>query len=854
MLGGALRMNGRVIGHYRILEKIGAGAMGEVFRACDENLERDVALKLIRPGSSGNPDHLRRFELEARAAAALNHPNIVAVYDFGLDQGSPYIVCELLEGKTLRKHLSEGALPVGTAVGYSLQIVEGLIAAHDRRITHRDLKPENLFVTSEGRIKILDFGIAKLQPAPEESERTVEDLTTITRSGTILGTVAYMAPEQLRGRAVDHRSDIFSVGAILHEMLSGRRAFRGETEVDTITAVLLESPPELDLEQAGIPVSVRQIVLHCLEKDPEKRFQSARDLGFALETLADTSGERVTRFRSTPQRTKMLPWAVAGTMLIVALALVGVLVQQNSAPPSYRRVTFGEGTVYSARFAPDFRSVVYGAAWNGKPLQLFSTIGESNSTQTMNFSDASLLAISSTGEMALALHGTHAAHLEIDGGTLARAPLAGGSPREMLEDVRWADWGPGGELAVVHFAGGRDRLEYPLGKVLYQSSGWISHIRVSPQGDRIAFIDHASLWDDKGYVCVADLVGQVKTLTKSWESADGLAWKADGKEVWFTAAENGYTRSLFATNLKGSIRTVLKIPAGLTLQDMAPDGRALVSLDAERIALATAGREGKAVDISWHDWNLAKDISRDGQSVSFEDSSEAAPSDYLVAIRKIDGSPPIQLGEGSAGGLSPDGKWAISIAAGTPGRITLYPIGPGSPRDVPVTGLEQISNGISRFTSDGEHLTFNGNERGHGVRCYVVSVNGGKAAPVTPEGITGGIISPDGKFVVANDPVTLYPVAGGAPRSIPNVQSGFIPTQWTDDASSVYVYRRGQVPVTVYKIDVVSGKQTVVRELEPETATGLVSIAPVEVTRDASRFAFSYYHVLSRLYVISGLR
>jgi len=847
-------MDERVIGHYRVLEKIGAGAMGEVFRARDKRLERDVALKLIRPGSSSNPDHLRRFELEARAAAALNHPNIVAIYDFGLDEGSPYIVCELLEGKTLRKRLLEGTLPVGVAVEYSLQIVQGLIAAHDRRIIHRDLKPDNLFATTEGRIKILDFGVAKLQSGPEESGRTVEDLTTITRSGTVLGTVAYMAPEQLRGKPVDHRSDIFSVGAILYEMLAGRRAFRGETEVDTITAVLRETPPELDLEQTGIPASFRQIVLHCLEKDPEKRFQSARDLGFALETLADTSGERAPRFRPTRQRTKTLPWAVAGAMLIAVLALVAALIQMKGAPPAYRRVTFGEGTVYSARFAPDFRSVVYGAAWNGKPLQLFSTIGESNSTQTMNVEDANLLAISSTGEMALTLRGTHAAHLVIEGGTLARAPLAGGLPREIMEDVRWADWGPGGELAAVHVADGRERLEYPLGKVLYQSNGWISHIRLSPQADKIAFINHPSLWDDKGYVCVTDLVGNVKALTKDWDSADGLAWKADGKEIWFTAAENGYTRGMFATDLKGGIRTVLKLPAGLTLQDMAPDGRALVSLDVERIALATAGREGKAVDISSHDWNLAKDISRDGQSVLFEDSSEAAPPDYLVAIRKIDGSPPIQLGVGSAGGLSPDGKWAIAIRPGSPGRITLYPVGPGAPRDVPVTGLDQIHNGISRFLSDGERLTFNGNEPGHGVRCYVVSVNGGKATPITPEGITGGIVSPDGKFIVANDPVTLYPLAGGAPRSIPNLQPGFVPLQWTEDQSSIYVYRRGQVPVTVYKVDVLSGKQTVVRKLEPETATGLVYIAPVVVTRDGSRFAFSYYHVLSGLYVISGLR
>src|SRR6202043_2260298 len=310
-----LQMTGPLISHYRVLEKIGSGAMGDVFRARDERLGRDVALKVIRPASSDNPDHLRRFELEARAAAALNHPNIVAVYDVGFSDGSPYIVCELLEGKTLRKRLAEGALPIRLAVDYSLQIAEGLIAAHDRRIIHRDLKPENLFITVDGRLKILDFGVAKLQAAPEESERPVEDLTTVTRSGAVIGTVAYMSPEQLRGKGVDHRSDIFSVGAILYEMLTGRRAFRGETEVDTITAVLREDPPEINLEEAGIPVTLRQVIQHCLEKDPENRFQSARDLAFALETLANASGGHARWGGNFRKRARVLPWAIAGVLL-----------------------------------------------------------------------------------------------------------------------------------------------------------------------------------------------------------------------------------------------------------------------------------------------------------------------------------------------------------------------------------------------------------------------------------------------------------------------------------------------------------------------------------------------------------
>src|SRR5579862_2438628 len=304
-------MSGQIIGHYRIIEKIGSGAMGEVFRARDERLGRDVALKLIRQSSGDKPDHLRRFEFEARAAAALNHPNIVAVYDVGSIEGTPYIVCELLEGRTLRQQLQAGALPARAALDYCLQIVQGLIAAHERRIVHRDLKPENLFVTRDGRIKILDFGVAKLQPT-DESGRSVEELTTVTKAGAVVGTVAYMSPEQLRGKAIDHRSDIFSVGAILYEMLTGSRAFQGETEVDTITAVLREEPSEAKLEETNIPVSMQQVVRHCLEKEPQNRFQSARDLSFALETLPEVQSTRKSSFRARKSKQNFLLGATVG--------------------------------------------------------------------------------------------------------------------------------------------------------------------------------------------------------------------------------------------------------------------------------------------------------------------------------------------------------------------------------------------------------------------------------------------------------------------------------------------------------------------------------------------------------------
>lgn len=831
--------------------------MGEVFRARDERLGRDVALKLIRQSSGDKPDHLRRFEFEARAAAALNHPNIVAVYDVGSTDGTPFIVCELLEGRTLRQQLQAGPLPPRIALDYCLQIAQGLIAAHDRRIVHRDLKPENLFVTNDGRIKILDFGVAKLQPT-DDSGRSVEELTTVTKAGSVVGTVAYMSPEQLRGKTIDHRSDIFSVGAILYEMLTGSRAFHGETEVDTITAVLREEPSEAKLEETNIPISMQKVVRHCLEKEPQNRFQSARDLSFALETLPEAQG--IGKPLSKPRKSKQnfLLGAVVGVIgAAVAVLLVLRPWKGNATLPSYQRLTYEQGTVYSARFTPDFRGVVYGAAWNGRAQQLFSTVGNSLLSQALNLSDARLSSVSTTGELALVLRGKAGAHLGTSGGVLALAPLAGGSPREVLNDVSWADWDANGKLAVVHHVNGRDRIEYPTGHVLYETTGWVSYIRVSPHGEKIAFMDHPTLWDDRGSVDVVDLSAKVNVVSNGWESEDGLAWGPDGKEIWFTAVEKGENRELMAATTSGRVRKVLALPASMTLEDVSPDGRVLVSLDSERLAMASASRGGKPVDLSWHDWSVVREISRDNQWVLFEDSSETSGSQYSTAIRKIDGSPPARLAMGSAGGLSPDGKWALSIAAGSPGQVSLVPTGVGEPRIIPTPELERIHSGAGHFLDDGKRFTINASERGHGVRSYLLDIDGDKPVPVTPEGITVAIISPDGKYVLRPDDagvLSIYSVPQGEGHAIPNLAPGFSAVQWSSEESSVFGYDRDASPTSVYKVNVKTGQQTFVQQLRPAITTGVVSIAPVAVARDGSRFAYSYYQVFSVLYLISGLQ
>jgi len=852
-------MAGQVLGHYRILEKIGSGGMGEVFRARDERLGRHVALKLIRPASSDSPDHLRRFEQEARAAAALNHPNILAIYDVGFEGSVPYIVSELLEGKNLRQRLQEGPIPVKEAADYALQIAHGLTAAHERLIVHRDLKPENLFLTNDGRVKILDFGVAKLQ-VPGIDDRSVESMTTVTKHGAMIGTVAYMSPEQLRGKPVDHRSDIFSFGAILYEMMSGSRAFRGETEVDTMTAVLREEPSSLNLEEAAIPAGYWDIIKHCLEKDPENRFQSAKDLAFALQTLSGSSLVRIdSSSKKKPGSVGALPWALV-TVLAAASALLAItqLFHTSPPPPAYRRLTFEAGTVYSARFAPDGQSIIYSAAWNDKPVQLFSTVGNSLLAQPLNLADANLLGISRNNELAVVLHGTHNGQLETVGGMLARAPLAGGSPKELLADVRWADWDAQGNLAVVDYVDGHSRLEYPIGKTLYQSEGWIGNIRFSPQGDRIAFMDHPALWDNRGKVCITDLLGNVQPLTGEYESEQGVAWQPSGKEIWFTAIEKGTNLNLKAVTLSGKVRNVLDLPTGITLQDIAPDGSALVALNTKRLAMAFSTLGSKAdAELSWHDWNVAKDISPDGQFVLFEDASEAAGPGYAVALRKVDGTLPVRLGEGSAGGLSPDGKWAISVSTSQPQQVTLLPVGAGQLRSVAVRGLEHIQSGWARFLADGQRIIANGNEQGYATRCYMLHLAGGKPKAVTPEGTVCGPSSPDDRFVVGvgpNSAVAIYPTAEGSPRPIRGLEAGFLPVQWSSDGSMLYGYHVGELPSRIYKVGIDTGKQTMVQELRPVVPAGVVMVAPVQVSRDGRRFAYSYNQTLSVLYLISGLR
>jgi hypothetical protein len=852
---------GSRLGPYEILAPLGAGGMGEVYRARDTRLGREVAVKVLPAAFSSDPDRLRRFEHEARAAGQLSHPNILVVHDVGTHEGAPYLVTELLEGETLRARLAGGALPPRKAIEYALQIARGLAAAHERGLVHRDLKPENLFVLRDGRVKILDFGLAKLT-RPEDAGAGTPTMTSDTDPAVVMGTAGYMAPEQVRGLSADHRADIFAFGAILYEMLSGRRAFRGDTTAETMTAILREEPPELSQDGRSLPPALDRIVRHCLEKSPQERFQSASDIAFALEALSGISDSgpkpAVTGVRTGPWRRFVVP-AAAALLLLAAGVLLGRQFgdRKSGDGAQYQKLTFRRGTIKLAKFSGDGASVYYTAAWEGGAPAIYVSDLKTPGALTAGAPPQSyLLAVSRANEMALLLRYSGRPH-EMALGTLARMS-PGGVPREILENVTAADWSPdGSSLAVVHAVGTRARLEYPIGTLLYESPGWISYIRVSPDGKSVAFLDHPSFPDDRGSVMVAGKSGRPRVLSPDFASGAGVAWSPRGDEVWYSASTAGSGRSIRAVDLKGRARTVATLPGGSRVQDISPSGDVLLTSDNLSVGIRGRARgEDKERELAWLDWSLPTQISLDGKTLLFSEQGEGGGPHYAVCIRGMDGSPPVHLGEGQNEGLTPDGKWVLITRFWIhPPELVLLPTGAGQPRALPPTGLENIVN-VDFFPS-GKRILIVGNEPGHAIRAYVRDLDGGPLRPVTPEGIAArpSPISPDEKWVVGGRESLLYPVEGGAPRTIAGMRPGEVTLGWDASGNSLYVGgTTGPPPMETFRIDLATGKRVSwVRFLGPEDRAG-VQIGYRTIGLDDHTYAYTYSRTLSELFLARGLR
>jgi serine/threonine protein kinase/Tol biopolymer transport system component len=843
---------GSKLGPYEILAQIGAGGMGEVYRARDSRLGRDVALKILPEDVSGEPHRAIRFEREARAASALNHPNIISVYDVGREGDIAYIVSELVDGESLRHTIAQGPIPARRVIEIATQMAEGLAAAHAAGIVHRDLKPENVMLTREGRVKILDFGLAwQAFSSTGGHPDTTPTEPAVTNPGVVMGTVGYMSPEQVRAQVVDTRSDIFSAGVIVYEMLTGRRAFTGASSVEVMHAILKNDPPDIE---AQISPGLERIVRRCLEKEPARRFQSAADLGFAIQAVSGTSWPP-----PGPLKARTVPrwWLVAGGFLFLAAAAVVAAMWLNTRRaaswPAYTPVVTSDGNVSAAYFYGELPLYSFTPTDGVKHTYLIDNAG---GTRELSIpAGGRVESISSRGELALLTSSGE------DGGTLLRLSLAGGAPRQVLDRVVCAQWSPdGSELAIVRRVGNRQRLEYPIGHALFESDHPIFSCAVSPDGASVAFVAHnagkVNQWFANG-VNRSGKVTQLGRVAGRELTSFPILWRPDGKEIWYTSLESSELGVIYGLSLNGTRRLLARYPGYVALLGISPSGKALLTeiTSFRRVMLYRDGAEPS--DISWLN-TYSFGLSEDGTAVALFDFTS---NRHEFFVRFLRDSLPVRFENGKPylGGISPDGKWlAVSREKNGASESVYVPTGPGEEYTVRADGIENPTH--DAWLHDSTRFVFVGTRNGAHV-AFIGDVAGGKpkqlaGAAQPPPGSIGLHVAPDDEhyFTLESDGKWwVRHLSGAAAKPIPNLTAGDEVLGWAADSKAVFVEAFGSRDTRrTDRVDIETGSRTLWRE-DPNPRGWHAAWLPL-ITPDGKTRVYTFGHGISSLWIAEGLK
>ncbi len=861
-------MVGKQLRHYRIDEKIGAGGMGLVYRATDLHLDRQVAIKVLPLHLVASPERMKRFVQEAKAASALNHPNIVTIYDVDAAEVDGHTVVfmamEFVPGETLDQIIGRGGgAKTKEALHWVIQLASALAAAHASGIVHRDIKPSNVIITPEGVAKLLDFGLAKAtEPAQSVDIGAATEvldpsqLAGLTEEGMIVGTVAYMSPEQAEAKRVDARSDIFSLGAVLYELFGGRKPFEGTSKIATLSAILHKEPAPLSEVAPDFREDLESTILRCLRKEPDRRWQHVSDLRIALEEIRDdltvgrASRHHIVTAPVQPLigRRQLLPWLAGGLAAGAAAGGYFGRTLSRREPVTFTRLTYRRGDVNAARFAPD-GSVIYSANWEGSPYSVYSLRTGNRESRSLGLGPSThLAAVSSTNELAIVLAAKD---------TLARVPVSGGTPRELLENVLEADWSPDAkEMAVVRRMGNRYRVEYPIGTVLHDAAAQPMRPRISPDGSRVAFFER----DLSGVGDVAlKLVragAPALVLAGGMRAVAGLAWAPSGKEIWISALRKASDNpAVFAVSMPGQIRLLTQSANWLSIHDVSPIGELLAASTVSRVGIrGLLPGERESRDLSWHENSVISQMTADGSLLMMELGAGDGRNNAIFYQRVSHGT--VRLGDGNYPALSPDGKSVVCVRRDENRAVLqIIPTGAGEVRAFAAEGFRYQA---PEWFPDGQRILFNAINADGVTRGYTAPAEGGPSTPITPAGVRAMRISPDGKWMVAASADKGAWLQSVGDHAISRPIAGLLPDDivlaWTADANGLIL--RSPVPpgeqIAIERLALSNGARTRLHQISvPEP--GDTFRRELVVADDGRAYAFSFQRDLASLYLVHGV-